>query len=331
MQTPAVVPIPHVGGPIVSQGATTVFIAGLPAARLGDICICVGPPAPIITGSFTVLIEGSPAARMGDMTAHGGQIIPPCCPTVLIGDAGGGAGSPAAATMRAARSSGAAFVRTDCATDALSNLVSGSPLFTETDPTKTSWVEIELFDQKNRPVAHQRYRVVPPGAGAKPVEGFLDEKGFARVAGIDPGTCKITFPDLDAASWKPDKGDPGNRTKPEPPPVVVGRPSVRATSVILEVVVRPPGVKSDSVKHVTTLPVPLRRPGITSATVRLTVVGRQPGVIGSSVTHRVASGVAKFALTPPVPVAATVSWDSKTDTEAGDSAHRVEPPDEVVT
>lgn len=28
---------------------------------------------------------GRPAARVGDMTAHGGVIIPPGCPTVLIG------------------------------------------------------------------------------------------------------------------------------------------------------------------------------------------------------------------------------------------------------
>jgi len=28
---------------------------------------------------------GQPAARVGDMTAHGGVIIPPGCPTVLIG------------------------------------------------------------------------------------------------------------------------------------------------------------------------------------------------------------------------------------------------------
>ena len=28
---------------------------------------------------------GMPAARFSDMTAHGGDIIAPCCPTVLIG------------------------------------------------------------------------------------------------------------------------------------------------------------------------------------------------------------------------------------------------------
>jgi uncharacterized Zn-binding protein involved in type VI secretion len=73
--TPGPVPIPHVGGPIVGPGAPTVLIAGLPAATVGDLLICVGPPDAIITGSATVMICGMPAARMGDKTAHGGSIV----------------------------------------------------------------------------------------------------------------------------------------------------------------------------------------------------------------------------------------------------------------
>jgi uncharacterized Zn-binding protein involved in type VI secretion len=75
--------VPHVGGPIVAPGAPVVLIGGLPAARVGDMCVCVGPPDVIALGSFTVLIGGQPAARMGDMTAHGGAIVIGC-PTVLI-------------------------------------------------------------------------------------------------------------------------------------------------------------------------------------------------------------------------------------------------------
>jgi uncharacterized Zn-binding protein involved in type VI secretion len=75
--------VPHVGGPITGPGAVTVLIAGLPAARIGDILVCVGPPDVIATGSAKVLISGSPAARIADMTAHGGAIVAGC-PTVLI-------------------------------------------------------------------------------------------------------------------------------------------------------------------------------------------------------------------------------------------------------
>lgn len=76
--------VPHVGGPVLPPGCPTVLIGGMPAARLGDMCVCVGPPDVIALGAFTVLIGGMPAARMGDMTAHGGSIVLGC-PTVLIG------------------------------------------------------------------------------------------------------------------------------------------------------------------------------------------------------------------------------------------------------
>jgi uncharacterized Zn-binding protein involved in type VI secretion len=77
-------PVPHVGGPILPPGAPTVLIGGLPAAKVGDMCVCTGPPDSIVAGSATVLIEGMPAARMGDSTAHGGSIVIGC-PTVMIG------------------------------------------------------------------------------------------------------------------------------------------------------------------------------------------------------------------------------------------------------
>ena len=67
--------VPHVGGPILAPGCPTVLIGGLPAARMGDLAVCVGPPDVIVLGAFNVLIGGQPAARMGDMTAHGGVIV----------------------------------------------------------------------------------------------------------------------------------------------------------------------------------------------------------------------------------------------------------------
>lgn len=76
--------VPHVGGPILPPGAVTVLVGGLPAARVGDMAVCVGPPDVIALGSFTVLISGQPAARIADLTAHGGTIVMACF-TVLTG------------------------------------------------------------------------------------------------------------------------------------------------------------------------------------------------------------------------------------------------------
>jgi uncharacterized Zn-binding protein involved in type VI secretion len=77
-------PVPHVGGPIVAPGEPTVLIGGLPAARVTDTCVCVGPPDTIVLGSFTVLTGKMQQARIGDLTAHGGTIVAGC-PTVLVG------------------------------------------------------------------------------------------------------------------------------------------------------------------------------------------------------------------------------------------------------
>jgi uncharacterized Zn-binding protein involved in type VI secretion len=76
--------VPHVGGPILPPGCPTCLIGFLPAARVTDMAVCVGPPDVIALGSFTVMIGNLPAARMGDMTAHGGVIVMGC-PTVIIG------------------------------------------------------------------------------------------------------------------------------------------------------------------------------------------------------------------------------------------------------
>lgn len=102
--------VPHVGGPVLPPGCPTVLIGNMPAARVGDMAVCVGPPDTIAKGSATVLIGNMPAARLGDSTAHGGVIVVGC-PTVMIGDSGGGSGggggAQAGAVAQGAASAGA--------------------------------------------------------------------------------------------------------------------------------------------------------------------------------------------------------------------------------
>lgn len=108
LATPGTPPIPHVGGPILPPGCPTVLIGSMPAARVGDMATCVGPPDVIAKGSPTVMIGGQPAARMGDQTAHGGVIIVGF-PTVMIGDTGSPGGISLVAQLILAARSGAAF------------------------------------------------------------------------------------------------------------------------------------------------------------------------------------------------------------------------------
>ena len=90
--------VPHVGGPVLPSGCPTVMIGMMPAARVTDMLVCVGPPDMIAKGSPTVMIGNLMAARMGDLTAHGGVIVMGF-PTVMIGEVG--AGSPVSATAGA--------------------------------------------------------------------------------------------------------------------------------------------------------------------------------------------------------------------------------------
>lgn len=90
---PLLSPNPHVGGPITGPGVPTVLMGGRPAAVVGDIVVCTGPPDIIARGSTGVFVGGKPVARVGDMTAHGGQIVSGQ-PTILIGETWSELGMP---------------------------------------------------------------------------------------------------------------------------------------------------------------------------------------------------------------------------------------------
>ncbi len=94
-------PVPHVGGPVV-VGSANVIVGNMPAGRVGDMLVCVGPPDAIKKGSATVLINNKEAARIGDPTNHGGVVVAGC-PTVIIGDTGQGE------ALKGAAASGAPF------------------------------------------------------------------------------------------------------------------------------------------------------------------------------------------------------------------------------
>jgi len=78
--------VPHVGGPVSGPGAPNILINNKPAALMGDMCVCVGPPDVIAQGAPNVFFNGVPVACLGDMTAHGGAITVGE-PNVIIGSA----------------------------------------------------------------------------------------------------------------------------------------------------------------------------------------------------------------------------------------------------
>jgi len=64
---------------------------------------------------------------------------------------------------------------------------------------KKTWIAIELVGEDNKPIPDERYLIILPDGSTQ--EGTLDANGSARVDGIDPGNCMITFPDLDQEAW----------------------------------------------------------------------------------------------------------------------------------
>lgn len=71
----------------------------------------------------------------------------------------------------------------------------------EDEEEEKSWIEIEFVDEDDNPVPGEKYEITLPDD--RVASGTLDADGFARVEGIPPGNCKITFPDLDKDAWEP--------------------------------------------------------------------------------------------------------------------------------
>jgi len=210
---------------MIMMGSPTVLIEFLMAARMGD---------PTAHGGVIVL--GAPTVMIGEvgMGSPAAVVVPPAAGA---GGGGGGAGSNAAPgpaeTQGSPITAGASrqdnwtpspFVvapdgvvmqqiaqRSSPAAQALTQAaISGSPFCevcamqqgpkaTALSPNKPSWVEIELVDDQGQPVPDEVYEVRL--ADGTLFRGTLDGNGQARIEGIDPGTCQITFPDRHSADW----------------------------------------------------------------------------------------------------------------------------------
>jgi len=229
MQTPAVVPIPHVGGPVMGPGAATVLAGGIPVAVVGDLAVCVGPPDILATGSPTVHAMGRPVVRITDPTAHGGMVVAGF-PTVMVGDSGG-AGSAQAATMSAAKAGGSAFVRAECNAAAATAVAAAAA---QPAATGTSWIEAEFVDETGEPVPFQRVEV--RDAAGIPRIGFSDAEGLVRFDGLAIGPATMTLPDLDGSSWAP--LPPGSPRRTAGGTDAEGAPADPATAVTAPVPLR---------------------------------------------------------------------------------------------
>jgi len=213
------------GGAITGPGSTNVWIGDMPAARAmpgtGDQAACpivdgvtahVG--GVIIKGSATVLVNDMQAARVSDPIQGpppgpcAGNMIAMGQPNVLIGDlsaAGGAARAPARGGGRAcadapggAGSGGSAAAAAPAETSPAAR-EPGAPV--QVVGAGTHWIEFELLDEAERPVAAERFELRGPEHWV--ASGRLDPRGHVRLEGLPaPGSYTFSFPDLDRAAWR---------------------------------------------------------------------------------------------------------------------------------
>ncbi len=154
--------------------------------KSGGSSIVLTPGAIFISGPFVLINSGSGPA----VAPVGGGAVGPIAPLDAAGAADASPGR-------------------DLASQAPSHKKSTEE---EEEEEKKSWVEIELVDEEDNPVPGERYKVTLPD-GKTLAEGTLDEMGYVKISGIDPGTCKITFPRLDKDAWEKGSGSKGSGGK----------------------------------------------------------------------------------------------------------------------
>lgn len=191
--------VPHVGGPVVGPGCPTVLIGGMPAAVMGDMVTCTGPPDTIMLGSSGVMIGGKPAARMGDICAHGGTIILGCF-TVLIGEtSSGGAGGGNASASAEGSSSGNASSITNSAqlvnalnNNALLNAASAGDGLAPKSSEKDLTAQFTLIDDAGKAVSDVEYEIKTSDGALH--SGKTDGSGKTEIiSGFTAAQCEIKF------------------------------------------------------------------------------------------------------------------------------------------
>ncbi|HEX6084608.1 MAG TPA: carboxypeptidase-like regulatory domain-containing protein [Thermoanaerobaculia bacterium] len=131
-----------------------------------------------------------------------GLLVVSCADTYLASIQGTLTESSAASSAAAATSSSTAAATTPLQDEEAAQAASSSA--TQAAAEETHFIEIELKDDEGKPVANESYFVELPDGSTK--SGRTDANGYARIDGVDPGTAKISFPDLDKESTAPGGG-----------------------------------------------------------------------------------------------------------------------------
>jgi type VI secretion system secreted protein VgrG len=173
--------------------------------KQGANFITMDPSGIAISGTPIVQINSAGSALSGSA----GSAVSPLSPTdpAVADDATPGQNDvPSAAPGTLATDSALNVTPITASAAAKKSAASNAPTHDPNNPEtqeKKHWIEIQLNDEDGNPVPGEPYKITLPD-GTTIADGTLDDKGFARVDNIDPGTCQVTFPNLDKDSWSPD-------------------------------------------------------------------------------------------------------------------------------
>jgi type VI secretion system secreted protein VgrG len=190
-----------------TQVTQDIFIKGMNVVIQAMTGLTLKVGTNFITIDMTgIAISGMPAVNINSggaaLTGVAGSAVSPISPTdpaeAVTADPGANA-TPTAnpGTLATTSASNVSAVTGSSDSDAPSH----NPKAPE-NQQKKHWIEIKLVDQDENPVPGERYKITLPD-GTTVASGTLDDKGWARVDNIDPGTCKVTFPNLDKDAWEP--------------------------------------------------------------------------------------------------------------------------------
>lgn len=176
----------------LKAGLNVVIEAGVGLTiKAGSNFLTINPAGIQMQGTLVMINSGGAA-----LSGTAGSLVSPkgVQQALVADDSGPGFKEPTYKNQIAAR----------IAANPLLAVISSSPSHDPNSPEnkqKPHWIEIELVDEDGKPVPGAEYAItLPNGAVAT---GTLNEKGLAHIDGIDPGSCKVTFPNLDKDAWEP--------------------------------------------------------------------------------------------------------------------------------
>lgn len=177
------------GMQLVLEAATGITL------KVGGNFITIDSSGVAINGTLIQLNSAGAA-----LSGNSGSLVPPLAATAALEACNAGPGSNSKFSAQAREQLN--IQREDLTPkrrSAASNAPTHNPTAAE-NREKKHWIEIELVDEAGQAVPGEPYLIVLPD-GTTVADGTTDQKGRARVDGIDAGTCQVTFPNLDKAAW----------------------------------------------------------------------------------------------------------------------------------